>query len=123
MPVNTRYPNIPENFRHEMKKARLEQEWSLRAVAAMLKLSAAATVSQYETGGRNMSYERAVQLRDLYEMDFDLPEPDFTNAPKVDRRRIRYERKTDPFLVLVDGRVIKVLAYFDMGPIKTGVKI
>jgi transcriptional regulator with XRE-family HTH domain len=120
--VNTKYPNLPADFIVEMKKARLEQGWATRAVSAILGLSAA-TISQYETGKRNMSYERAVQLRDLYEMDFYLPEPDFTDAPTVTRKRTRYERQNDPFFIVVDGELIKVLTYFKMGPVSTAVVV
>jgi transcriptional regulator with XRE-family HTH domain len=118
--LNTKYPNIPETFREEMTKARIEQGWTQAAVSSILKLSGPSAVSQFELGRRSMTYDRAVQFRDLYEMDFDLPLPDFSHAVKIKRNRKRHYLIRDYFYAEIDGRLIKVMTYYDMGPMTRG---
>lgn len=116
MPINTKYPNLPDGFREAVRAARLMKGMSLRAAAKELGVSAP-TMSQLELGVRNFDYNRAILFKNFFKMDFELPDVDFENAPKVTRGRVKHELKTDQFFVEIDGKLIKVMSYYEMGPV------
>ena len=116
MPSKQKYPNLPDEFRVLVKKARLDLGLSLAAVAKDLGVSTP-TVSQLELGNRNFNYERAVQFRDYFEMDYGLPLPDKSKAETIRRERRKHEAIKDRFYILVDGEIIEVLSYRKLGPL------
>lgn len=116
MPSKQKYPNLPDEFRILVRKARLDLGLSMAAVAKDLG-TITPTVSQLELGKRNFNYERAVQFRDYFEMDYELPLPDMSKAEPVTRTRTKHESVKDRFYILVDGEVIEVLSYRKLGPL------
>ncbi|MET0467098.1 MAG: helix-turn-helix transcriptional regulator [Chitinophagaceae bacterium] len=98
-----------------MRKARLAKGMSLSEASRQLGFPATATLSQLELGQRNFTYPIAVKVRDFFEMDFDLPEVSFDNVRPIRRDRGRRELKKGPIFLEVDGFLIKVMTYYDMG--------
>lgn len=88
---------------------------SLSEASRQLGFPATATLSQLELGQRNFTYPIAVKVRDFFEMDFDLPEVSFDNVRPIRRDRGRRELKKGPIFLEVDGFLIKVMTYYDMG--------
>lgn len=119
--VKTKYPNIPDGFRNAILKERLARGMTQREVGEAIGLMYV-TLSQFERGVRNISYDWAVKIRDFYGMDFDLPEPDASKREPIVRNRARRPLQTDSFLVVVDGEVLEVLTWRNLGPAKTGKK-
>jgi plasmid maintenance system antidote protein VapI len=94
---------------------------SLRDAAQQLGFPNAAKLGQLELGQRNFTYSVAVRVRDFFEMDFDLPEVNLDNALQITRNRSRNELKKGPLFLEVDGFLIKVMSYYDMGHVQKGV--
>jgi transcriptional regulator with XRE-family HTH domain len=118
--VNTKYPNLPENFRHEVRKARLAKGLTVREAANQLGFTNSSRLSQLELGQRNFTYPVAVQLRDFFGMDFDLPDVNLDNVRQIRRNRSRNELKRGPIFLEVDGVLLKVMSYYDMGSVSKG---
>ena len=111
-----KYPNLPDDFRELIVKARIESNLAVRAVARDLGWQPAA-MSQYERGDRNMSYETAVALRDYYELDYVLPEPERIATGVIKRNRKSAPVESEKFKILIDGEVIEVLTFRRLGPV------
>ena len=110
------YPNLPEEFIPEVKKIRQELGISLREFYNMSGISPS-QMSNFETGSRNPSYEKCVIIKKALNIDIDLPLPDISNRV-IKRNRNKTVIKTDSFLIEIDGRILKVLTYTDLGPVK-----
>lgn len=82
MPVNTIYPNIPDNFVTNLKKTRSVKKLSLKALARLVGCHPA-YISEVENGKRNVSYERALVFNQVLDMGFDLPKPDLILIAQV----------------------------------------
>lgn len=76
MPLNTVYPNIPDNFVMMLKKTRSAKGISQKKLARMANCHPA-LISEIESGKRNCSYPRAVAFNEALDMGFDLPQPDY----------------------------------------------
>lgn len=111
-----KYPNLPEKFIPEAKRIRQELGISLRQFYYMSGVSPS-QMSNFETGSRNPSYEKCVLIKKALNIDIDLPLPDISNRV-IKRNRNKTVIETDSFLIEVDGRILKVLTYTDLGPVK-----
>lgn len=111
-----KYPNLPEDFRSLVRETRLSKQITLTAMAKDIGVYPA-TISQYEKGERNFSYERAVQFRDYLEMDYALPDPDISFAEPISRNRKESKPiENEGFYVIVEGEIIEVLTFRRLGP-------
>lgn len=119
--VKVAYPNLPEGFAKEMRRVRIDLGLSGRKLGELIG-KGSATVSQYETGQRNINYEDAVLLNSVLNLGFDLPKPDPSTREPVKRPRSSHPIVTaeEDILVIVDGRVLKIVTYRDLGPIRNG---
>lgn len=115
MPAKMLYPNIPENFPQLVKSARIARGLSLREMGELVGLNGP-NVHQLEKGERNFSYSRAVQFRDVLELNIELPEPDLTNR-NITRKRYSSELLRGPLFLNVDGELIQVMTYRKLGPL------
>jgi transcriptional regulator with XRE-family HTH domain len=77
MPRPTKYPNIPENFHELMKEVRRNKKITQVKMGEDLGVHSV-TLSKYEKGEMNISYERAVMIKDYLGLDIELPKPDFS---------------------------------------------
>lgn len=119
MPVNTKYPNLPDDFIDRVREERNKRGLTLRAFEALSGINSV-QMSQYETRKRNVNYETAVLIRDTLGFKYRLPKPDLTMAPMITRHRGKFELLREPMFIEVDGRLLKVMTYYDMGPIIRG---
>lgn len=117
MPVKVAYPNLPDDFRKLVKNARLAKGYSIREMGRDLGIQPAA-ISQLERGDRNFSYDRAVQLRNYLNLDYDLPIPSSDDTQRVTRNRNKHPlERGDGFYLNVDGELIEVLTYRRLGSV------
>lgn len=117
MPVNTKYPNIPSDFSDLVRDKRKELKLSLTDLSNKTGLTRT-VINQIEHGTRNCSYPRAVLLREALEIDIELPEPDLSKREPITRNRIRRVVANEPFYIVIDGELIQVRSYINMGPVK-----
>ena len=113
------YPNLPDDFRALVRKARIQKGLSQHQLGEALGYgSPASAVSQFETANRNFSYAKAVAFRDYLEMDYSLPYPSKENTPPITRNRKKAKpTETKAFHIIVDGELIEVVAYRRLGPV------
>ena len=112
-----KYPNLPEEFRVLVKEARLNQGLTTRVMGAAIGCYPA-TISQYERGARNFTYENAVKFRDYLNLDYDLPLPRPEEAlPIVRKRRVPKTVQSKAFYIVVDNEIIEVRTYRRLGPV------
>lgn len=125
--VNTKYPNLPGEFIAAFRTRRLELGISQRKMADDLEWhhndKGHVMISQFERGERNLDFEKATKIRDYLQMDFDLPEPSFENAPRRTRRGTKNPVVNEPFRIVVDGELIEVYTFRRLGPVKEAKRV
>jgi transcriptional regulator with XRE-family HTH domain len=109
-----KYPNLPEDFMSEAKSIREGLGLSLREFAEVSGISAS-QMSNFETGSRNPSYEACVRIKTALGMEYDLPEPDFTNRVIKRYRSKKGPLITEPFQCVLNGELIEVRSYYKLG--------
>lgn len=112
-----KYPNIPNDFPDIVRKRRIELDISQTKMAKDLGCSTA-TIGQLESRKRNFNYIRAKQFVEYLKMtDYVLPIPDLELAEPITRNRDKHPVLHKPFYIHVDGLVIQVLTYRQLGKI------
>jgi len=115
---NQKYPNLPSDFPEKIREHRLAKGLSQKQVADAIGIGHV-FLSQVERRERNLSYERAVQLKDFLEIDVDLPLPDRRLAKKITRDRPKkgdVERPKGLF-VTIDDEVYEIVTYRKVGTV------
>lgn len=84
MPINTVYPNIPDNFVSAMRAGRTLKGLSVKKLAKITEFHPG-YISEVENGKRNVNYERATVFNQVLELGFELPAPDQILIDKVKR--------------------------------------
>jgi transcriptional regulator with XRE-family HTH domain len=120
-PVKRKYPNIPDGFMAEAKRVRTNLKMTLRELSDISDIPTT-TLSQFETGSRNPSYEHCIAIKKSLNLDIELPVPDLEKREPIRRNRKKGKLKTEAFMIEVDGRLIEVLRYRDYGFLKHGHK-
>lgn len=113
------YPNLPDGFVETMRKERISRGLSCRRLGNLIG-KGPAIISQYELGYRNVNYENAVLLNEVLDLGFNLPEPDETARDHIFRQRIAHPviKAEEEILVVIDGRVLRIVSYRDLGPVR-----
>lgn len=75
MPVNTVYPNIPDNFAQSIRAARVVKGLSIKKLAKLTEFHPG-YISEVENGLRNINHEKAMIFNQVLDMGFHLPAPD-----------------------------------------------
>lgn len=121
MPIKRKYPNIPPWFMEAAKQVRTSSKMTLLELSDLSDIPPT-SLSCFETGSRNPSYEHYLAIKRSLNMDIELPVPDLEKREPIRRNRKKGKLKTEAFMIEVDGRLIEVLRYRDYGFLKHGYK-
>lgn len=109
-----KYPNLPEDFRVLVRAKRLQLGVTLKVMGDDLNCGPV-LLSQLELGKRNFTFEMAKKIRDYLQLDYALPEPDFSQMEPLARNRTSFPVEKDSFLIEVNGEIIEVRSYRRLG--------